>query len=155
MGVANVVVVRLRDEEDATRLQFNQSTYRPSSAYSDVVILLKRTGDLSVVSRAGVATRDGSAKEGQDFVLANRDVQFDVGQTDAWVRLSFLTKPIWMKSFSLILSVDEASNARLGVISVATVFIPPSAALGPVILPAEPIVVSLMHYGNKNINYLF
>ena len=151
VGVANVMVVRLRDEEDATRLQFNQSTYRPSSSYSDVVILVKRTGDLSLASRARVATRDGSAKEALDFVLVNRDVHFGVGQTDAWVRLTFPTKPIWMKSLSVVLSVDEASNARLGVIGVATVFIPPSVASGPVILPAEPVVVSLLHYGSLNL----
>jgi len=147
VGSRNLLVARIVDAEDATRLQFNQTTYRPSVFTLDVVnIPVQRTGDLSVESRLSVGSRDGSAKEAQDFLLETRQLVFSAGQSLAWIGITFLTRPMWTKSFSVVLKVDELSIARLGSIASATVFIPPTASPRPVILPAQPIVVSLMHY---------
>ena len=154
IGDRSQQTVRIRDAEDVTCVQFNQSAYRPSSSDADtsdagvVSLLVKRTGDLHLPSQVTVVPKDGSAKEGKDYTLVTPRLHFAPGDANAWLQLTFLLTPIWTKSFSLILSADQLVNAQLGVVSTTTVFIPPSVSSGPVILPAEPIVVSLMHYGD-------
>lgn len=156
IGSRSQLAVRIQDDEDITRVQFNQSVYRPSvhqqDADSSVTLHVERTGDLRFASKIFVTSLDGSAKEGKDYVLKGRQsLEFAPG--DKWTSFSvaFLNtnnKNTWPKSFQIALSSEDSINAQLGGgKSSATILIPPTITSGPALLPAEPIVVSLMDYG--------
>ena len=153
-GSRDQLTVRIRDDEDVTRVQFNQSTFRLSAPnvnddFLDVQV--DRKGDLRFASRIYINGNDGSAKEGRDYALKTRRLDFAPGESSSSIRITFLSKGTWSKNFRLQLSSLEAVNAQLGQLSTATVFIPPSALTpGPALLPAEPIVVSLIDYGTPN-----
>ena len=168
LGYVKEVDVRIGDDEDVTRVQFAQSSYGGGGAApgSDcdhqncVVVRLVRTGDLTSHSTVVVATRDGSARAESDYTAVSRTVDFLAGDSDASVQLSFTpTKLGWAKSFSIVIDPAAAAaataagatiNAQLGPVNVATIVIPPAVSTGPPVLPSEPIVVSLMHYGARN-----
>jgi hypothetical protein len=104
---------------------------------------------------------DGSAKEGKDYVLKGRQ-SLEFGPGEKWTSFSvaFLNanhKNTWPKSFQIALSPEDSINAQLGAgKSSATILIPPTVTSGPALLPAEPIVVSLMDYGmNQSSSFLF
>lgn len=141
------MTVRIRDDDDVTRVQFNQPVYR--STDDAITVIVDRLGDLRSESQIGVRCIDGGAKEGKDFVLKTRRLIFAPHQKTASIQLDFLARNTWPKSFQLVLDPKESVNAALvaGSQTTATVFIPPSATSGPALLPAEPIVVSLMDYG--------
>lgn len=160
IGSRSQLAVRIQDDEDITRVQFNQSVYRPGNQQDadSVTLHVERTGDLRFASKIFVTSLDGSAKEGKDYVLKGRQ-SLEFGPGEKWTSFSvaFLNinnKNTWPKSFQIALSSNDSINAQLGVVkSSATILIPPTITSGPALLPAEPIVVSLMDYGNFFYNF--
>ena len=154
-GKGNQLTVYIRDDEDVTRVQFNQSDYRvrPASSEDSIAIQVDRKGDLRFASRIYINGMDGSAKEGRDYSLKTRRLDFAPGEASNNIRVSFLAKGTWSKNFRVQLSPSESVNAQLGQLTTASIFIPPSAlAPGPALLPAEPIVVSLIDYDRVDLN---
>lgn len=149
-GSKDQLIVRIRDEEDLTRVQFNQSVYRPGASTSSAFITVERLGDLRFASKVFLNALDGSAKEGQDYVIKSRRLDFNPHDQSASIQVNFpaTTRSDWSKSFQLVLSPLESINAALtGGRSAATIFIPPAPSSGPALLPAEPIVMSLTDSG--------
>lgn len=147
IGSRSQLAVRLQDDEDVTRVQFNQTTYRSSLDSDSATLYVERTGDLRFPSTVFLKNTDASAKENRDYVLTTRRLDFAANQKWNSFVVSFLTKSTWPKSFQMAFSPEESVKAQLGLKSSATVFIPPTITSGPALLPAEPIVVSLMDYG--------
>jgi hypothetical protein len=162
IGSRSTLAVRIQDEEDITRVQFNQSVYRPGTQQDadSVTLHVERTGDLRFASKIFVSSLDGSAKEGKDYVLKGRQsLEFAPGEKWTSFSVAFLNanhKNTWPKSFQIALSPEDSINAQLGAgKSSATILIPPTVTSGPALLPAEPIVVSLMDYGmNQSSSFL-
>jgi len=151
VGNLKEIEVRIRDDEDITRVQFNQSVYHGQTNFtsntSTIVVHLSRTGDLRQPSKVTVATKDGSAKAHQDYAPLSRSIEFKTGENSASIQLTLYVKSGWSKSFTVIIDPVALSNAQLGPIPATTVSVPPAQSTGPAVLPSEPIVVSLMHYG--------
>jgi hypothetical protein len=162
IGSRSQLAVKIQDEEDITRVQFNQSVYRPSTQQDadSVTLHVERTGDLRFSSKMFVTSLDGSAKEGKDYVLKGKQ-SLEFGPGEKWTSFSvaFLNtnnKNTWPKSFQIALSSEDSTNAQLAVgKSSTTILIPPTITSGPALLPAEPIVVSLMDYGNVSLSLFF
>ncbi|XP_057381732.2 extracellular matrix organizing protein FRAS1-like [Daphnia carinata] len=153
IGSRSQLAVRIQDDEDVTRVQFNQSVYRPSTSPGgeSVTLHVERTGDLRFASKAFISNVDGSAKEGRDYVLKSRQ-SLDFAPGEQWSSLTITilqtsNKNTWPRSFQIVLNSEDSINAQLGASKTsATILIPPAVTSGPALLPAEPIVVSLMDY---------
>lgn len=148
IGSRSQLAVRIQDDEDITRVQFNQTVYRSSLEADSATLHVERSGDLRFPSIVFFKNLDGSAKEGKDYLVKTRRLDFASGEKWNSFTVSFLTKNTWPKSFQIILNPEGSVKAQIGSKSSATVFIPPTITSGPALLPAEPIVVSLMDYGN-------
>lgn len=155
VGPGSQLTVRISDDEDVTRVDFNQSVYRPAVDADSVTLHVVRSGDTRSGSKVFVNTQDGSAKEDRDFVLKSRQLSFGPGERSGAVKLVFLNKNTWSRSFQVQLQSLEGSKIQLGPKPSATVLIPPAITSGPALLPAEPIVVSLMDYGNESLITVF
>lgn len=147
IGARSQLAVKIHDDEDLTRVQFNQSVYRSSLDADSVVLNVERTGDLRFASKIFIKSVDGSAKDGRDYIIKGRRLEFAPGEHSASISVAFLTKNTWPKSFQISFNPEDSINAQPGPKSSTTVFIPPTVTSGPALLPAEPIVVSLMDYG--------
>lgn len=153
IGSRSQLAVRIHDDEDVTRVQFNQSVYRPSTSpdADSVTLHVERTGDLRFASKVFISNVDGSAKEGRDYVLKSRQ-SLEFASGEKWSSLTIAlshtnNKNTWPKSFQIVLNSEDTINAQLGATQTsATILIPPAVTSGPALLPAEPIVVSLMDY---------
>ena len=149
IGTRSQLAVKIQDDEDLTRVHFNQSVYRPSMDADSVVLNVERTGDLRFASKIFINSVDGSAKDGRDYIVKGRRLDFAPGEQSASISVAFLTKNTWPKSFQIAFNPEGSLNAQIGPKSSTTVFIPPTVTSGPALLPAEPIVVSLMDYGSQ------
>lgn len=147
IGSKGQLTVRIRDEDDVTRIQFNESIYRSSG--DSVTIYVERSGDLRLPSKIFVRGQDASAKQGRDYILGNHHLDFGPMDRFASLQIFFKDRSQWSKSFQILLAAEESVNAALtpGSRTTAIVFISPSNSSGPALLPSEPIVVSLMDYG--------
>lgn len=151
IGSRNQLIVRIQDDDDITRVQFNQTVYRPNadSSADSVTLHVERLGDLRFPSVVVLKTLDGSAKEGRDYAMPIRTLNFAPGDKHSSVTVSLLSKNTWSKSFQVGLNSNENVKAQAhGSKATATVVVPSAVTSGPAMLPAEPMVISLMDYGN-------
>lgn len=151
VGPRSQLIVQIADYQDTTRVYFNQSVYRSAVQADSVTLYLERAGDVRSASKVFVNTQDASAKEGRDYIVKTRQLHFGPGSRSATIDIVFLNKNTWSRSFQVTLQ-SLNNHTQLGPRSSATVFIPPAITTGPALLPAEPIVVSLMDYGNATVD---
>ncbi|XP_036384589.1 extracellular matrix protein FRAS1-like [Megalops cyprinoides] len=153
VGRNNVATVTITNDEDAPTIEFEEAAYQirepPSPDGTEALdVKVIRRGDQNRTSKVRCSTRDGSAQSGVDYSPKNRVLKFSPGMDHIYFKTEILSNEAreWHKSFSLVLGPDEPSNAVLGEITMATVTILDQDAAGSLILPAPPIVVSLLDY---------
>ncbi|XP_013794564.2 extracellular matrix protein FRAS1-like [Limulus polyphemus] len=155
IGSVDTVRVTITNQEDVSTLNLDQSTYtvqEPSKPDQIAKVMLKivRKGDNNQTCRVRVSTRDGSATSGVDYHAKSKLLIFPPGAYEQIFEVEILynKEREWHKMFTVVLGPDEPVNAEIGEISVATVTISDHEAAGSGVLPASPIVVSLLHYDN-------
>ncbi|XP_042177181.1 extracellular matrix organizing protein FRAS1-like [Oncorhynchus tshawytscha] len=155
VGVSDVVTVTITNDEDAPTIEFEQASYQvrePPGPNGIEVLHIKvvRTGDQDRTSKVRCSTRDGSAQSGVDYNPKSRVLKFTPGMDHILFNVEILSNEDreWHESFSLVLGPDDPVEAVLGEITTATVTILDQEAVGSLILPATPIVVSLSDYDN-------
>ncbi|XP_071003248.1 extracellular matrix organizing protein FRAS1-like, partial [Oncorhynchus clarkii lewisi] len=155
VGVSDIVTVTITNDEDAPTIKFEQASYQvrePPGPDGIEVLHIKvvRTGDQDRTSKVRCSTRDGSAQSGVDYNPKSRVLKFTPGMDHILFNVEILSNEDreWHESFSLVLGPDDPVEAVLGQITTATVTILDQEAVGSLILPATPIVVSLSDYDN-------
>ncbi|XP_071953706.1 extracellular matrix organizing protein FRAS1-like [Antedon mediterranea] len=155
IGKTKVSTITISDKEDAPTVQFKRMAYSVrepinSDEVSFVTITVVRTGDQTGSSRVRCSTRDGSAQSGLDYNAYSKLLHFKPGVSSIDLQVEVLHNEDieWHETFSIILGPEDPVNALLGLVTTATVTIIDDEAAGSTILPAAPVVVSLMDYGN-------
>ncbi|XP_064121126.1 extracellular matrix organizing protein FRAS1-like isoform X1 [Macrobrachium nipponense] len=150
-----VVRVIILDWEDRPRISLEESAYTVAEPHlgdhsSSLKIPIIRLGDISKISRVVVSTQDGSAESGSDYYPLHTTVEFASGTSMAEVDLTILhnSNRQWHKTFTLTLGPEEPFNAEFGAIVTASITVLDHESSGTSVLPAPPIVVSLLHYDN-------
>ncbi|CAN9512669.1 unnamed protein product [Ophioblennius macclurei] len=153
VGTKDVVTITITNDEDAPTIAFEQASYQvrePPGPDGIEVLNIKviRTGDLDRTSKIRCSTRDGSAQSGVDYNPKSRVLKFTPGLDHILFKVEILSNEDreWHESFSLVLGPDDPVEAVLGEITMATVTILDQEAAGSLILPAPPVVVSLVDY---------
>eukprot|EP00057_Strongylocentrotus_purpuratus_P020370 XP_011674844.1 PREDICTED: extracellular matrix protein FRAS1 [Strongylocentrotus purpuratus] len=155
IGENKTSLITVTDSEDAPTLQFERMAYsvrepsgQDSTNYVDIRVI--RTGDHNRTSSVRCSTRDGSAKSGVDYEPYSKILRFEpaVQSIDIQVEILYNGDMEWHETFSIILGPTGPENALLGPVSTATVTVIDEEAAGSVVLPAPPVVVSLMDYDN-------
>ncbi|KAK7080023.1 Extracellular matrix protein fras1 [Halocaridina rubra] len=155
IGENKIVQVIILDWEDRPRVSFQDVSYnfaepQLEDVISTVRIPLIRLGDVSKISLVTVSTRDGSATSGIDFQPLLTNVEFTAGASLVEIEMTIMhnSNRQWHKTFSLILGPQEPVNAELGAIVATSVTILDHESSGTSVLPAPPLVISLLHYDN-------
>ncbi|XP_023218012.1 extracellular matrix protein FRAS1-like [Centruroides sculpturatus] len=113
-----------------------------------------RSGDINHISKVRVNTKDGTAISGIDYQAKSSILFFDYGETKKTfeVEIIYNKDKGWNKNFFITLCSEELLNAILGNISISTIFIADNDDFDILVLPAPPIVISLQHYDDIEIN---
>ncbi|XP_070544831.1 extracellular matrix organizing protein FRAS1-like [Ptychodera flava] len=153
IGTPDEAKITITNHEDAPTVQIERMAYTvrepPSEdAMSFVTIGIIRTGDQNRTSKVRCSTRDGSAKSGMDYEPKSKVMKFQPGvkKLEFQVEVLFNEAVEWYETFSVVLGPDEPINAVFGPTSMATITILDQEAAGSLVLPAPPLVVSLMDY---------
>lgn len=155
VGENKITRVSILDWEDRPRVSFQRNDYTVAEPLAGELtskfnIPIIRLGDVSQVTRVMVSTRDGSAASGTDYHPLHAEVEFPPGNTSIDMELTIVHNPSrqWHETFSLVLGPEEPVNAELGTITTAAVTILDHKSSGSSVLPAPPVVTSLLHYDN-------
>ncbi|GFS77940.1 extracellular matrix protein FRAS1 [Nephila pilipes] len=156
IGNQKTAVVKIIDPEDATIIQLERNEYVvsqhtfPSSISTSAVIAVVRYGDTTMISKIRVSTIDGSASSGLDYYAKSKLLSFLPGEKrkNFEIEILYNKRRNWAVSFTVILGPDEVLNANIGNISKAVVRIASVQSTESLILPAVPLVISLLHYDN-------
>ncbi|GFY74626.1 extracellular matrix protein FRAS1 [Trichonephila inaurata madagascariensis] len=156
IGNQKTAVIEIIDPEDVTVIQLEKNEYVvsqhifPNNISTSAVIAIIRYGDTSVVSKIRVSTIDGSASSGLDYYAKSKLLSFSPGEKrkNFEIEILYNKRRNWAVSFTVILGPDEVLNADIGNISKAVVRIASVHSTESLILPAVPLVVSLLHYDN-------
>ncbi|XP_067131538.1 extracellular matrix organizing protein FRAS1-like isoform X3 [Centruroides vittatus] len=113
-----------------------------------------RSGDVNHISKVRVNTKDGTAISGIDYQAKSSILFFDYGETKKTfeVEIIYNKDKGWNKNFFITLCSEESLNAILGNISISTIFIVDNEDFGTLVLPAPPVLISLQHYDDIEIN---
>ncbi|XP_069123568.1 extracellular matrix organizing protein FRAS1-like [Argopecten irradians] len=146
-------VVTVTNQEDVPTLGFEQPAYSVHEPgvqenTETLVIRVSRTGDLSGTSSVRCSTRDGSALSGVDYSPRSQIITFqpNVAAVDFPVDILYNSAIEWHESFTVVLGPEDPTGAEFGQVSVTTVTILDDEVSGSLVLPAAPVVVSLLHY---------
>ena len=103
-----------------------------------------------MTARVRCSTRDGSAESGLDYDANSRIVIFEEEEREQLFLVDVLynDEVEWHETFSVELGPMQPENAVFGDITVATITILDNEVAGSVVLPAPPVVVSLLDYGD-------
>lgn len=155
IGENKIVRVTILDWEDRPRVSLQHGAYTVAEPQardltSSLSVPIIRLGDTSQVSRVMVSTRDNSAASGSDYHPLHTQVEFVPGDTVVEVKITIVHNPErqWHKTFLVVLGPDDPINAELGSIISATITILDHESSGSSVLPAPPVVISLLHYDN-------
>ncbi|KAG7168269.1 Extracellular matrix protein FRAS1-like, partial [Homarus americanus] len=155
IGENKIVRVTILDWEDRPRVSLQHGVYTVAEPQardltSSLTVPIIRLGDISQVSRVMVSTRDGSAASGSDYHPLHAEVEFSPGDTMVDVEITIVHNPErqWHETLSVVLGPQDPINAELGAIISATITILDHESSGSSVLPAPPIVVSLLHFDN-------
>ncbi|XP_059502142.1 extracellular matrix protein FRAS1 isoform X3 [Stegostoma tigrinum] len=153
VGKNDVATITISNDEDAPTIEFEEATYQvhePPGPDGTAILNVKviRKGDQNRTSKVRCSTRDGSAQSGIDYNPKSRVLKFSPNIDHILFKVEILSNDDreWHESFSLVLGPDDPVEAILGDITMATVTILDQEAAGSLILPAPPIVVSLVDY---------
>ncbi|XP_050394788.2 extracellular matrix organizing protein FRAS1 [Patella vulgata] len=151
LGAINKTVVTITNHNDVPTLEFEELAYsinEPSvvDQIATVTVKVKRSGDVNHTSSVRVSTRDGSAQSGLDYNPKSLVVRFPPGlrEVEFPVDILYNSDIEWHESFTIQLGPPD--GAVLGPIKVTSITILDDEVSGSLILPAPPMVVSLLHY---------
>ncbi|KAL4240400.1 Extracellular matrix protein fras1 [Mactra antiquata] len=153
LGDMDSTEITITSKDDAPRLQFEKSAYsipEPSAKdqISMVTLRVIRLGDASKSASVRCSTRDGSAFSGTDYNPKSLIMHFSEGMRslDFNVDILYNSDIEWHETFSVIFGPGEPIGAKLGDASMATITILDNDVSGSMVLPAPPLVVSLLKY---------
>ncbi|XP_054717495.1 extracellular matrix organizing protein FRAS1-like [Uloborus diversus] len=155
LGAQKSVTLEIIDPEDATIIELEKSEYEitgnifPNASVS-AALVITRSGDVSSTSKVRISTIDGSATSGLDYYAKSKLIHFAAGEKQKKFEIEILynMRRNWPSFFTVILGPDEIMNAEFGNISKAVVVIPNIPSSKSLILPAVPLVISLLDLGN-------
>ncbi|KAF8770775.1 Extracellular matrix protein FRAS1 like protein [Argiope bruennichi] len=156
IGNKKSIIVEIIDPEDATIIQLEKSEFVvPQRTFlnnisTSIVIPILRYGDVSMMSKIRVSTIDGSASSGLDYYAKSKLITFTPGERrkNFEIEILYNKRRNWAVGFTIILGPDEVINANIGNISRAFVRVASVQSTESLILPAVPLVISLLHYDN-------
>ncbi|XP_033757797.1 extracellular matrix protein FRAS1-like [Pecten maximus] len=153
IGRIDKTEVTLTNQEDVPTLGFEQPAYSVQEPgvqemTRTLVIRISRIGDLSHTSSVRCSTRDGSALSGVDYSPRSLIIIFEpnMAAVDFPVDILYNSAIEWHESFTVVLGPEDPMGAELSLVSVTTVTILDDEVSGSLVLPAPPVVVSLLHY---------
>ncbi|KAH3869870.1 hypothetical protein DPMN_033043, partial [Dreissena polymorpha] len=153
IGDVNDTLVTITNQDDVPRVQFERSAYsipEPNSKdqISTLTLKIMRSGDVTLATSVKCSTRDGSATSRADFIPKSQVLVFPEGvrTMNFSVDILYNSDIEWHETFSLVLSAGQPTGAMLGTVSIATITILDNDVSGSMVLPAPPVVVSLLHY---------
>ncbi|KAL3876627.1 hypothetical protein ACJMK2_034445 [Sinanodonta woodiana] len=153
LGAINKTTIIITNKDDVPTIQFEKAAYslnEPSLTNQIVTMKIKviRMGDLSATSSVRVSTRDGSAMSGVDYNPKSLMLKFEPGVNELEFSVDILYNADieWHEAFTVVLGPGNPEGAELGLISSTTITILDNEVSGSLILPAVPLVVSLLHY---------
>ncbi|XP_053388167.1 extracellular matrix organizing protein FRAS1-like isoform X2 [Mercenaria mercenaria] len=153
IGDINSTEITITNLDDVPRIQFEKSAYsipEPSAKDQIAMVTVKviRLGDASKVANVRCSTRDGSAFSGTDYNPKSQILQFAEGvrSLDFTIDILYNSDIEWHETFSIVLGPGDPVGAELGSVSMATITILDNDVSGSLVLPAPPVVVSLLKY---------
>ncbi|CAL4166611.1 unnamed protein product, partial [Meganyctiphanes norvegica] len=155
LGANKIIRITILDWEDRPRISLENSVYTITEPQigeltKSLKIPIVRVGDTSQVSKVTVSTKDGSASANDDYQPLHTSVEFLPGETLVEIELKIVRNSgrQWHETFTLIIGPDDPINAELGVITSAAITIYDHESAGSSVLPAPPLVTSLLYYNN-------
>ncbi|GFO33130.1 extracellular matrix protein fras1-like [Plakobranchus ocellatus] len=153
LGEIDAASVTVTNDEDVPRVQIERPAYsihEPAvrEQVATVKVKVVRTGALGQPVRVRCSTRDGSAQSGSDYNPRSEILTFETGVAEQEFAVDVLYNSAveWHEDFHVQLGPEDPTNARFGDVSMATITILDTEVSGSVILPAAPVVVSLLHF---------
>ncbi|KFU86504.1 Extracellular matrix protein FRAS1, partial [Chaetura pelagica] len=153
IGKVDMATITVTNDEDAPTIEFEEAAYQvrePPGPEGVAVVNVKviRRGDQNRTSKVRCSTRDGSAQAGVDYYPKSRMLKFSPGVNHTMFKVEIMSNEDreWHESFSVVLGPDDPMEAVLGDTSTAIVTILDQEAVGSLILPAPPMVVTLADY---------
>ena len=104
-------------------IQFNSASYSVNEDAGSVTITVTRTGNTSGTATVVYSTTDGSALNGGDYNGAAGTLAFAAGESSKSFTVSIIDDLVVEGTESFNVTLRNASNANLGIPSVATVSI--------------------------------
>ncbi|KAL5018413.1 hypothetical protein ScPMuIL_004135 [Solemya velum] len=155
LGALDTVFITITNQDDVPTLQFEEIAYsvnEPSTAsqIETVIVRVVRTGDLNTTSNVRVSTRDGSAVSGIDYSPRSQMLDFQPGvdSLDFEVEVLYNGDIEWHESFSVVLEPQDSQGAVIGPVQSISITILDNEVSGSLVLPAPPVVVSMLNYDN-------
>ncbi|XP_076458587.1 LOW QUALITY PROTEIN: extracellular matrix organizing protein FRAS1-like [Babylonia areolata] len=157
LGTIHVATVIITNHDDVPRVQLEKSAYsvhEPSvkEQISTVVVRVLRTGAANQTTSVRCSTRDGSAQSGLDYNARSLRITFPPGvrEVEFPVDILYNSDVEWHEAFTVLLGPQDPEGAIFGPVTVATVTILDNEVSGSLVLPAPPVVVSLLHYDDAD-----
>ncbi|CAG5116316.1 unnamed protein product, partial [Candidula unifasciata] len=156
LGQQSTAVVTITNFDDVPTIQFEQSAYsvhEPGGVDQTAAVRVKviRAGSVNETSSVRCSTRDGSAQSGSDYNPKSLVLKFEPGvrKIDFSVDILYNTDVEWHQSFKIQLGPEEPTGSVFGSITEATITVLDNEVSGSLVLPAAPMVISLLHFGNS------
>ncbi|XP_048248290.1 extracellular matrix organizing protein FRAS1-like isoform X2 [Haliotis rufescens] len=158
LGDMKETIITITNHDDVPTIQFAQaaySTHEPSATeqITSVEVKVVRSGDLNKSSSVRCSTRDGSAQSGMDYNPKSMVLDFKPGvsELDFVVDVLYNSDIEWHESFTLMLGPEDPEGAVFGPVKTTTITILDNEVSGSIILPAPPVVVSLLNYDDAEL----
>ena len=107
----------------SAEVSFGKATYTATENGGNVLIDLILSDIAQSDVTVTIASSDGTAQAGSDYVAINRTVTIPAGQPSASVSISLLDDNVVENSETLTLTLSNPANAKLGALSSATLTI--------------------------------
>ncbi|ESO99609.1 hypothetical protein LOTGIDRAFT_173674 [Lottia gigantea] len=147
------IIVTITNNDDVPTIEFSEIAYsvnEPSimDQITTVTVKIRRSGDVRKISSVRCSTRDGSAQSGLDYNPRSSLLNFLPGmvELDFPVDILYNSDIEWHESFTVQLGPETPVGAVLGSVITTTITILDDEVSGSLILPAPPMVVSLLNY---------
>ncbi|MGC8744337.1 MAG: Calx-beta domain-containing protein [Verrucomicrobiia bacterium] len=155
IGAQSSATVVILDNEIG--ISFTSQIYRFSETSGVAAVELVRYGDTNAYASAYYNTSAGTATAGLDYISTNGVVEFQPGQTNAFITVRIIDDTIAETDETFNISLTTANNIQAGPISSATVIIEEndvvlnfSAPVYTVVEQYTNVVVTVVRSGNTN-----
>lgn len=153
LGELHTATVTITNHDDVPKVQVEKSAYsvhEPSvkQQIATVVVRVVRTGATNQTTSVRCSTRDGSAQSGLDYNARSLRITFPPGvrEVEFPVDILYNSDVEWHEAFTVLLGPEAPVGAMFGSVTSATITILDNEVSGSLVLPAPPVVVSLLQY---------